>query len=102
MVFKVSKSGEHILLLLNQLNQVAKYRIQTNASTDMAKQKVLHHLWAINTKHVRKINQIRQDIEGNQRKQSNDVLEKQREIERYEFEKQRSIHKISMDLNRLM
>lgn len=102
MVFKVSKSGEHILLLLNQLNQVAKYRIQTNASTDMAKQKVLHHLWAINTKHVRKINQIRQDIEGNQRKQSNDVLEKQREIERYEFEKQRSTHKISMDLNRLM
>lgn len=68
----------------------------------MAKQKVLHHLWAINTKHMRKINQIRREIEENQMKISKDVMEKQSEIERYEFEMQRLTHKNSMELNRLM
>lgn len=55
----------------------------------MAKQKVLHHLWAVNTKHMRRINQIRREIEEDQMKMSAILTEKRCEIERYEFEKQR-------------
>lgn len=68
----------------------------------MAKQKVLHQLWTINTKNVRKINQIRRDIEEDHLKVSSSLAARQTEIERYEFEKQRLFHKNTMVLNRLM
>lgn len=98
----MSCSGENIVLMLAELIQIARYRIETNASTDMAKQKVLHQLWATNTKNLRKINQIRRDIEENQLKVSNLLATRQKEIERYEFEKQRLCHKNTTVLNRLM
>lgn len=72
------------------------------ASTEMARQKVLHQLWAANTKNIRKINQIRRDIEENRMKVMSIATEKRDGVERYEFEKQRLIHKNSMALNRLM
>lgn len=72
------------------------------ASTEMARQKVLHQLWAENTKNMRKINQIRRNIEENRMKVSSIAAEKKDEIERYEFEKKRLNHKNSMALNRLM
>lgn len=99
---QISNSGQNILLLLGELSQIARYRIQTSASTEMAKQKVLHHLWAVNTKHMRKINQIRRGIEEDQIKVAAIVAKKRYEIERYEFEKQRLTHKNTMALNRLM
>lgn len=68
----------------------------------MAKQKVLHQIWTVNTKHIRKINQIRREIEEDQLKVSNILAEKRSEIERYEFEMQRLTHKNTMALNRLM
>lgn len=80
----------------------ARYRIETNAAEDMAKQKVLHQLWAINTKNEQKINQIRHDIQEDQLKVSSLLATRRNEIERYEFEKQRLCHKNSMVLNRLM
>lgn len=85
-----------------ELRQIARYRIETNASTEMAKQKVLHQLWAVNTKNIRKINQMRRDIEEDQTKVSNIATEKQNEIECYEFEKSRLVHKNAIALNRLM
>lgn len=88
--------------MLAELIHIARYRIETNASTDMAKQKVLHQLWATNTKNLRKINQIRRDIEKDQLKVSNLIATRQIEIKRYEFEKQRLCHKNTTVLNRLM
>lgn len=87
---------------MTELQQIASKRIQMTASTEMARQKVLHQLWAANTKNMRKIQQIRRDIEENHMKMSYIATDKQSEIERYEFEKQRLIHKNSMALNRLM
>lgn len=72
------------------------------SSTEMARQRVLHQLWATNTKNMRKIYQIRRDIQETRLKVSSITSEKQGEIERYESEKQRLIHKNSMALNRLM
>lgn len=100
--FKISKSGGSILRLLTELRQIANKRIQMTASTEMARQKVLHQLWAENTKNMRKINQIRRNIEENRMKVSSIAAEKKEEIERYEFEKKRLNHKNSMALNRLM
>lgn len=68
----------------------------------MAKQKVLHQLWATNTKNLRKINQIQCDIEDDQLKLSTLFATRQNEIERHEFEKQRLYHKNRTALNRLM
>lgn len=73
-----------------------------SASTEMAKQKVLHQLWAANMKNMGKINEIRREIDDNHRKVSTVSIEKQQQIERYEFEMSRLIHKNSMALNRLM
>lgn len=87
---------------MTELQQIASKRIQMTASTEMSRQKVLHQLWAANTKNMRKIQQIRRDIEENHMKVSYIATDKQSEIERYEFEKQRLIHKNSMALNRLM
>lgn len=84
------------------MRQIARHRIQMSASTEMARQKVLHQLWAANTKNTRKIYQIRREIEEDQLKMSGIATEKQDEIERFEFEKRRLIHKNSMTLNRLM
>lgn len=88
--------------MLSELIHIARYRIETNASTDMAKQKVLHELWATNTKHLRKINQIRREIEEDQLKVSHLSATRQTEIERHEFEKHRLCHKNTTLLNRLM
>lgn len=88
--------------MLLELIYVARYRIETNASTDMAKQKVLHQLWAANTKNVRKMQQIRREIEEDQLKVSEILATRQNEIGRYEFEKQRLCHKGTMVLNKLM
>lgn len=85
-----------------ELKRTARHRIQMTASTEMAKQKVLHQLWATNTKNTRKLNQIRREIEEDQLKMSSVAKEKQDEIERYEFEKRRLIHKNNMTLNRLV
>lgn len=95
-------SGENIVLMLSELIHIARYRIETNATTDVARQKVLHQLWATNTKNLRKINQIRREIEEDQLKVSNLFAMRQNEIERHEFEKQRLCHKNTMVLNRLM
>lgn len=73
-----------------------------SASLELAKQKVLHQIWAANIKITRKINQIRREIEEDQLKMSSIATEKQDEIEQFEFEKRRLIHKNSMTLNRLM
>lgn len=90
------------MLLLIELSQIARYRIETSASIGMAKQKVLHHLWAVNTKQMRKINQIRRQIDEDQMKVSVIVTEKQSAIGRNEFEMQRLTHNNTMALNRLM
>lgn len=88
--------------MLSELIHIARCRIETNASTDMAKQKALHQLWATNTKNLRKMNLIRREIEENHLKVSNLLATRQNEIERYEFERQRLCHKSAMVLNRLM
>lgn len=99
---QIKKGERNIILLLTELKHIARYRIECTASIEMAKQKVLHQLWAINTKNLRKINQIRRDIEEDQMKVTTIVSTKQKKIERYEFGKQRLIHKNTMSLNRLM
>lgn len=88
--------------MLSELIHIARYRIETDASTDMAKQKVLHQLWATNTKNLRKINQIRREIEHDELKVSDLLATRQKEVERYGFEKQRLGHKNTTVLNRLM
>lgn len=85
-----------------ELRRIARHRIGISAATEMARQKVLHQLWAANTKNTRKINQIRREIEEDQLKMSSIATEKQDEIELYELEKRHLIHKNSMTLNRLM
>lgn len=85
-----------------ELRRIARHRITISAATEMARQKVLHQLWAANTKNTRKINQIRREIEEDQLKMSSITTEKQDEIELYELEKRHLIHKNSMTLNRLM
>ncbi|XP_055311486.1 dynein regulatory complex protein 10-like [Sitodiplosis mosellana] len=99
---KNSYSGQRIIVLLTELRRIACHRIQMTASTEMARQKVLHQIWAANTKNTRKLNQIRREIEEDQLKMSSIATEKQDEIERHEFEKRRLIHKNSMALNRLV
>lgn len=84
------------------MQQIAHHRIQMSASMEMARQKVLHQIWAANTKNARKINGIRREIEEDQLEMSSILTEKQDEIERFEFEKRRVVHKNSMTLNRLM
>lgn len=88
--------------MLTELIHFARYRIETDASTDMARQKVLHQLWATNTKNLQKINQIWRDIEEDQLKISKVLAVRQKEIERYEFEKERLCYKNTTVLNRLM
>lgn len=89
-------------MLLSELIRIAQNRIETNATTEMAKQKVLHQLWAANTKNLRKINQIQRDIEDDQLKVSNFLATRQNQIDRYEFEKSRLYHKNTTILNRVM
>lgn len=100
--FKISQSGQTIILLLTELSQIARYRIEMSASTEMAKQKVLHQIWSANTKNMRKIQQIRRTIEEDQLKVSSIAAMKQDEIDRLETDKRRLIHKNSTTLNRLM
>lgn len=87
---------------MSELTQIAKYRIQSCASTEMAKQKVLHQLWAANITNIQKINQIHHEIEENRITFSCTASKKRTEIQCYEFKKCRLIHKNSMALNRLM
>lgn len=90
------------MLLLTQLRQIVRQRIQMTASTELAKQKVLHQLWDMNSKNMQKICQISVDIQEEQNKNAKIVTEKKEEIGRLEFDKRRLEHKNNMELNRLM
>lgn len=73
-----------------------------DASIVMAKQKVLHQMWAKNDRNLCKIKQLRQEIENDQVKTANIEAIKRAEIQRYEFEKERSTLNNTVELNRLM
>lgn len=73
-----------------------------DASIVMAKQKVLHQMWAKNDRNLCKIKQLRQEIKNDQVKTASIEAVKRAEIQRYEFEKQRSTLNNTVELNRLM
>lgn len=91
-----------MVILLKKLSQIARYRIQLCASTEIAKQKVLHQLWATNVINIQKINKIQREIEENRIEFSNIVSKKRMEIHCYEFRKCRLIHNNNMALSQSM
>lgn len=101
-ILQIPDSGLGVILLLSELVHIARHRIQMSASTEMARQKVLHQHWVENTKTVRRIHELRREIEEDQLKVSKVATVKRDDVERYEFEKRRLRHKNSMILNRLM
>lgn len=95
-------AGKRLISLLNELKDIGNYKLMMSASKEMARQKVLHQMWAKNNINVQKINQLRKEIDEELNKTSEIGAEKREEIKIFEAEKQRLIEKHTVDLNRLM
>lgn len=95
-------NGRNFLHLLAELKRITKNKILTNASIELAKQKVLHQFWTKNILNIQKLNEITKEIEENREKIAKILLLKQDEIQQHELEKQQLEQRSKFDFTRLM
>lgn len=101
-VKQLSVGVRNIIALLSALKRIAEHKIQTNASLELAKQKVLHQIWSNNDVNVRTINSIIREMEENQAIILRNTTVKRDEIQQYKLEKEQLKQKSNNEFTRLM
>lgn len=99
---QLSVGVRNIIGLLSTLKRIAEHKIQTSASMELAKQKVLHQIWSNNDVNARKINAIIRGMEENQANILRNTTVKRDEIQQYKLEKKQLEQKSDNEFQRLM
>lgn len=87
---------------MSELKRIAEHKIQTSASLELAKQKVLHQIWSNNDVNARKIKSIIREMEESQGNILRNTTAKRDEIQQFKFEKEQLQQKSDNEFTRLM
>lgn len=91
-----------IIALLSELKRIAEHKIQTSASVELAKQKVLHQIWSNNDVNVRKITSIIRGMAQNQAIILRNTAAKRNDIQQYKLQTEQLQQKSDNEFTRLM
>lgn len=99
---QLSVGARIIIALLSELKRIAEHKIQTSASLELAKQKVLHQIWSNNDVNVRKITSIIRGMAENQANIQRNTTVKRNDIQAFKLQAEQLQQKSDNEFTRLM